>query len=130
MAIGVVASSAVMAGQGTCLVLSAPPGPVQPVGGAADGAGDEFREQVADFVDSQRDQSLCPWWAVGVFARGDGGEDGVGEHGQGGVAVPGRPRADLVLVQADFVLAGAEALLDAPAGAGDLYECAQRDRSG
>jgi hypothetical protein len=72
---------------------------------------------------------LYPLWTVCVFARGDGGEDGVGEHGQGGVAVPGGPLADLVLVQADLVLAGAEAFLHAPPGAGDADQGGEGDRS-
>ena len=50
------------------------------------------------------------------------GEIGVGQHGQGDVAVPAGPGADLVLVEADLALGGLEAGLDRPARAGDLDE--------
>jgi hypothetical protein len=43
---------------------------------------------------------------------GDDGEPGVSQHGERDMAVPGVPEADLVLVEADLVLAGLEALLD------------------
>jgi hypothetical protein len=76
--------------------------------------GDQFREQVADFVDCQHDQVAGVLGRVGSFALGDDDEDGVGERGEGGVAVPGGPLADLVLIEADFVFAGAEPFLDAP----------------
>ena len=36
----------------------------------------------------------------------------MGEHGKSGVAIPGVPFADLVLVESDFALAGLEAFLD------------------
>lgn len=130
MAIGVVASAAVVAAQGTGLVLSAPSGPVQPVVDAADAVRDQFREQVPDLVDCQSNQPLCPLWTAGMLARGYGGEEGVGEHGQCGVAVPGGPGTDLVLVQAYFVLSGAEALLHAPAGAGHAASAARVTGSG
>jgi hypothetical protein len=74
---------------------------------------------VADFVDCQRDQLVGSLWTVGSFACGDGGEDGVGEDGQGGVAVPGVPFADLVLVEAGLAFGGLEAFFDASADAGD-----------
>src|SRR3954451_14176314 len=47
--------------------------------------------------------------------RADHGEVGVGQHGQGHVAVPARPGADLVLVQPHLALRGLEAGLDRPA---------------
>ena len=50
------------------------------------------------------------------------GEVGVRQHGQGDVAVPAGPGADLVLIQADLALGGLEAGLDRPARAGDLDE--------
>ena len=49
-----------------------------------------------------------------VFAGAGGGEVGQGEHREGDVGVPGPPGADLVVVQAGFVLRGLEALLDRP----------------
>jgi len=36
---------------------------------------------------------------------GGDGEEGVGEHGEGDVSVPGVPGADLVVVEANLVLA-------------------------
>ena len=48
----------------------------------------------------------------------------MGEHGQGDVAVPGVPAADLVVIQAGLVLGGAEAFLDRPAGPGDAHQLA------
>jgi hypothetical protein len=42
----------------------------------------------------------------------------VGEHGQGGVPVPGVVAADLVVVEPGFGLGGLEAVLDRPAGSG------------
>jgi hypothetical protein len=46
-------------------------------------------------------------------AGGDG-EEGVREHGQGDVPVPGAVLADLVMVQAGLVLGFAEAVLNRP----------------
>ena len=50
----------------------------------------------------------------------DGGEGGVGEHGQGDVPVPAGVLADLVVVQAGFALGGLECFLDRPADTGHL----------
>ncbi len=50
----------------------------------------------------------------------------MGEHGQGDVAVPGVPEADLVVVEADLVLARLEALLDRPAGTDDGDQLRER----
>ena len=41
--------------------------------------------------------------------------------------VPGRVEPDLVVVEAGLVLTGLEALLDGPAGSGDLHEDGERD---
>lgn len=46
----------------------------------------------------------------------------MGKQGEGDVAVPGVVAADLVLVEADFVLRGLEALFDRPPGPGDADE--------
>ncbi|WP_373296004.1 hypothetical protein [Streptomyces roseolilacinus] len=51
----------------------------------------------------------------------------MGEHGQSDVPVPAGVAADLVLVQAAFVLRGLEALLDRPAGAGDAGQFGDLD---
>jgi hypothetical protein len=56
---------------------------------------------------------------------------GVGDHGQGDVAVPGDVRADLAVIQPDLVLGGLEALLDAPAGScHPAHQGSQGDRAG
>jgi len=93
------------------------------VAGIIDGDGDQSGEQVLDLVAGQLDQ---PWWRgiVGAFGDGHDDQEGVGEHRQGGPAVPGAPAAHLVLVQADQALAGLEALLDAPAPARDADQVA------
>src|SRR6266545_8087197 len=49
---------------------------------------------------------------------------------QSGVAVPGVPPADLVLVEADRAFRGLEAGLDTPAGAGHPDQTGQADRCG
>jgi hypothetical protein len=51
--------------------------------------------------------------------RAGGGEEGVGQHAGGHVPVPGCPLADLVLVEAEQVLALGVVLLDLPAHPGD-----------
>jgi hypothetical protein len=43
------------------------------------------------------------------------GEEGVGEHGEGDMSVPGVPGADLVVVESGLVFAGSEAFFDGPA---------------
>ena len=50
------------------------------------------------------------------------GEEGVGEHGEGDMSVPGVPGADLVVVETDFILARSEALFDRPARSGHVDE--------
>ena len=46
-----------------------------------------------------------------MFDCGGDGEEGVGEQGEGGPAVPGGPGTDLVLVQTGESFAGLEILL-------------------
>src|SRR6516225_2089975 len=94
------------------------------------------RVEAADLVDGQRDERFRGG-VTGVPRRIDGGlwpgvggsdgEPGEGEHGESDVPVPSVPEADLVVVEADLVLARLEALLDGPANAddGDQY----RERS-
>ena len=53
----------------------------------------------------------------------------MGEHGQGGPAVPGGPAADLVLIQPGEILGGLEGFFDAPALPRDADQGAQRDRA-
>src|SRR5213594_3544814 len=96
---GALTASVVVAGLGSGLVPAAPARPVQPVIDSVGGVGDHSGEQSPDFVAGQRDQCLVG--VAGAFAGGDDGEDGVGEHDQGGVPVPGIPAAYLRLVQAD-----------------------------
>jgi hypothetical protein len=89
---------------------------------------DEAGEEAADLGDGERDQ-LAGLFSGPLFLAGrgaGGGEEGVGEHREGDVAVPAVPAADLVLVQADFSFGGLEGLLDRPAGAGDPHQLAQR----
>jgi len=50
----------------------------------------------------------------------DGGGHGEGQHDQGDVAMPAVPGAGLVVVEAEFVLGGLEAVFDGPAVAFDL----------
>src|SRR4051794_37087539 len=118
MTIGVGLAASVVAGQGALLVAASPGGPVQPVADGVDGVRDQFREQVPDFVNCQRNQLGVGVGALLAFVGGDDREQGMGEHDQGGVAVPGVPLADLVLVQTDLSFAGLETLLYRPAGAG------------
>jgi hypothetical protein len=49
---------------------------------------------------------------AGSFSAGGHHQEGMGNHGQGGPAVPGAPATDLVLVQADLGLGLLEALLN------------------
>jgi len=80
-------------------------------GGVGDGLDDQGREQVLDLVAGQRDQP-GRWWVADALEQGGHDQEGVGEHRQGGPAVPGASAADLMLVWADQALAGLEALLD------------------
>src|SRR2546430_6164681 len=116
-----VASGAVVAGTGAGLVDTSPSGPGQvEVGGSGDGS-DQFREQATDFGDGQRDESS--FGGPPAFGRRDGGEDCRGEHDQGGVAVPGVPPADLVLIETEGAFRVLEARFDGPSGASDAYQC-------
>jgi hypothetical protein len=90
---------------------SSPQRPAPSVAGISDGHGDQCREQVLDLVASQPDQP-GRWWVAGLFGHGRDYQEGVGQHGQGGPAIPGTPAADLMLVQAAQPLAGLERLLD------------------
>lgn len=112
MAIDLSAVASVVAGPGALLVASSPRRPKQPVADGADRVGHEFGEQVPDLVDSQRNQLVVSFRASGALVRGDDGQHRVGEHDEGRVAVPGGPFADLVLIDADLVIAGLEAFLD------------------
>ena len=71
-------------------------------------------EEASKLVDGQRDQtSGC---GLGVsFGSGGHGQEGVGEHGQGGPAMPGGPAPDLVLIQPGQSFGGLEGFLDPPA---------------
>ena len=64
-----------------------------------------------------------------TFDGGGHGQEGVSEHGQGGPAVPGRPAADLVLIEPDQAFGGLEGFLDAPALASHGHQGAQRHRA-
>ncbi len=77
------------------------------------GAEEQGVEELAELVDGQLDEpGRC---RSGVAFDGGGhGQEGVGEHGQGGPAVPGGPAADLVLVEPDQFLGRLEGFLDPP----------------
>lgn len=87
----------------TGLVATSPVGPAEPVGRVVDSLGNEGDEQAGDLVAGERDQLVLGGLA-GVFVRADDGEEGVGEHGEGYPARPGRVTADLVFVQSGQAL--------------------------
>ena len=84
-------------------------------------------EESAKLVDGQRDQTCHPGLCV-AFAGGGHGQEGMGEHGQGGPAVPGGPAPDLVLIKPGQSFGGLEGFLDAPALTGDGDEGVQGGR--
>ena len=69
-------------------------------------------------------QSLDPglrfWGRRDVGVMSDRGGHGEGQHDQGDVAMPAVPGAGLVVVEAELVFSGLEAVLDGPAVAFDL----------
>jgi hypothetical protein len=101
--------SLVVAGVGAGLMSASPERPAQPMAEITSGTGKQPREQMLDLVAGQWGQPGRR--RAGPFSTGSHHEDGVGEHGQGGPAVPGAPAADLMLVQTAKALAGLEALL-------------------
>lgn len=104
-----------MASLGVGLVVSAPSGPVQGLVGDVTRAEGDRGQEASDFGHGQRDRLVGGRWAGG----GDGGEEGQCEHREGDVAVPARPGAYLVVIQADLAFGGLERLFDAPADPGD-----------
>jgi hypothetical protein len=88
------------------------------------GTGERRREQVLDLVAGQADQP-GRWRVAGTVRGREHHEEGVGDHGQGGPAVPGAPATNLMLIQADQALAGLDALLDRPAASGDRTKVAR-----
>jgi hypothetical protein len=52
-----------------------------------------------------------------MFVGSDDGEEGVGEHGKGDPAAPGRVAADQVFIEPGQGLLGLEGLVDPPPGA-------------
>ena len=75
-------------------------------------------EESSELVDGQLDHAGGGRCVI-AFGRGGDGEEGVGEHREGGPAVPRCPAADLMFVEAGQSLAGLERLLDRPAAAGN-----------
>ena len=67
---------------------------------------------------------LVVWLVFAPFFGGvcGDGEEGVGEHGEGDMSVPGVPGADLVVVESDFVLSRSETFFDGPACPGHVDE--------
>src|SRR5829696_1449155 len=102
-----------MTGAGAGLVSASPPRPAQPMAEVVGGTDEQRGDQVLDLVAGQADQP--GWWRVlGAVAGRKHHQEGVGNHGQGGPAVPGAPAADLMGVQTDQALAGLVALLNPP----------------
>jgi hypothetical protein len=120
--------SSVVTAASAGLMSASPERPAQPMAMVTDGTGKQRGEQVLDLVTGQPDQP-GRWRVTGLFSQGRHHEEGVGEHGQGGPAVPGTPAADLMGVQADQALAGLEALLDGLITNGKFC-CARRVRLG
>ena len=108
-------------------VLAAPPPgrPPQAVPGVRDWLDDQRAEQRGDLVAGGRDLIVC-WWVAIVPGGGDDGEEGQGEHGQGGPPVLGVPAADLVFIQSGQSLARLEVFRGLP-DPGDLDQCGERD---
>ena len=71
-------------------------------------------EEPADLVAGQRDQLVLASAAGVRLGGGQDGQEGVGEQGQDGPAVPGGPAADLVLGQGGEFLAGGEPIFNRP----------------
>src|SRR5215203_2219060 len=65
-----------------------------------------------------------------VFGQGRHHQEGVGEHRQGGPAVPRPPAAHLMLVQAAQALAGLKTLFHRPTPPGDFDQDGQRGGTG
>ena len=58
------------------------------------------------------------------------GEEGVGETGEGDMAIPTVERAQFIIGETDFLFGHFEGLFNAPAGTGDLYELREGRISG
>jgi hypothetical protein len=80
------------------------------------------------------DHSAKPTFSLNGLAgavAGSGGDvKGVGEHGEGGVPVPGPVPAGLVVVEPGLAFRLGEAVLDSPSRACDRGELGQGDRAG
>src|SRR5258706_8666721 len=75
----------------------------------------------------------CPQVSGPLFRRGGPGGDGeerVGQHREGDVAVPGAVAADLVVVEPGLVLGLGEAVLHRPPCPGDGDQLGQGYRAG
>src|SRR5271155_5996341 len=57
----------------------------------------------------------CFFERRGIGVMTDGGHHGEGEHDQRDMPMPAMPGAGLVVIEAEFVLGGLEAVLDGPA---------------
>src|SRR5690606_21405371 len=55
------------------------------------------------------------WGRRGIGMMADDGHHGEGEHDQRDMAMPAMPGAGFVVIEAEFVLGGLEAVLDRPA---------------
>lgn len=72
-----------------------PVGPAEPMVCLVNRSADQGDEESLDFVAGQRDQVVGAW-AEMVLVGADDGQEGVGEHGKGDPAGPGRIAAELV----------------------------------
>ena len=119
--------SSVVAAPGRRLVTPPPARPGEGVPGRAGRAG-QGGVGASDLVDAQRDEAVAIVECVGLSpgVGGDDGEPRMSQHGERDVAVPGVPETNLVLVEADLILAGLEALLDCPPHTDDGDQFGQR----
>src|SRR5436309_2737889 len=98
---------------GTGLMSSAPSRPGEQGVDGVFRVEEQGVEQSPELVDGQLDHAGGRRCVIAFDGGGDG-EEGVGEHREGGPAVPGGPASDLVLVEADEAFGGLEGFFDAP----------------
>jgi hypothetical protein len=106
-----------------------PVGPAEPVVCLVNRPADQGDEESLDFVAGQRDEVVGAG-AETVLVSADDGQEGVGEHGEGDPAGPGRVAAELVLVQSGQTFPGLERLLDPPPESRDPRQDCQGYRLG
>jgi GNAT superfamily N-acetyltransferase len=121
--------SLVVAGAGAGLMSASPERPAQPMAEVTSGTDEQRREQMLNLV-------ACQWGqpgrrrVAGRFGTGGHHQEGVGEHGQGGPAIPGAPAGRPDAGPGRPAVAGLEAFLNGPAASSDPDQGGQRGRSG